>query len=125
MWEAATGKPLGPLSIMAIGTMGGVRVTTRGDALIDNACIDTNLGFHESLDWGRVVDISAEGRYIMQGDETVAPHGLQSLGIPLPVFERGEGATFVSMSPDGSKVFGYAGDEPSVWDIGDGKRLFP
>lgn len=50
---------------------------------------------------------------------------LQSVGVPLPTFEGGEGASFVSMSPDGSKVFGYVNQEPRVWDLTTGKLLFP
>jgi hypothetical protein len=124
-WEVATGKQLGPLSLLASGATGGVRVTTRGDALIDQARLDTNLAIHEDQQWGNVADISTDGRFIVNGPAWANMEHLRTDGVPLPTFEGGASAIFVSMSPDGSKVFGYVNKEPRVWDLTTGKLLFP
>lgn len=121
---SATGAPLGPLSLFGSGSMGGARVTTRGDVLIDNARFDTNLDIHEDV-WGGVTDITTDGRFLLNYPASAGGNSLQSVDVPLPAFEAGEGASFVSMSPDGSKVFGYVNQEPRVWDLTTGKLLFP
>lgn len=121
-WSAA-GVPLS-LGLIGSGATGGARVTTRGDALVDHARLDTNLAVHEGDSWGQVTDITIDGRF-MNGPEWAGGNELKSDGVPLPTFERGEGAAFVSISPDGAKVFGYVEQDPRVWDLNTGKLLFP
>lgn len=113
-----------PLGLIGSGATGGARVTTRGDALVDHARLDTNLAVHEGDSWGQVTDITIDGRF-MNGPEWAGGNELKSDGVPLPTFERGEGAAFVSISPDGAKVFGYVEQDPRVWDLNTGKLLFP
>lgn len=117
-WSAA-GAAL-PLGVFGSGATGGARVTTRGDALVDNARFDPNLTVDEGASWGLVTDITTDGRFLD------GPGGsLRSIGVPLPTFERGESASFVSISPDGAKVFGYAAEDPCVWDLATGNLEFP
>ncbi|MFO0618483.1 MAG: hypothetical protein U0414_38170 [Polyangiaceae bacterium] len=114
-----------PLSLLGTGATGGARVTTRGDALVDFARFDTNLAVHEGDNWGQVADITTDGRFLVPGPEWAGGNALKSDGVPLPTFERGEGAAFVSISPDGAKVFGYVEQDPRVWDLTTGKLLVP
>jgi WD40 repeat protein len=125
VWEMPAGKEVDPRG--AYGTLDGVRITTRGDALLGTARVDMNLGFHDSMipEWRGVADISAEGRYVVTASDDDASNGLHSDGVALPVFQHGEGATFVSMSPDGSRVLGYVDGRPRVWDLQTGNQVFP
>lgn len=122
VWELPAGNEREPRGDYA--TLDGVRVTTHGDALTESARVGVDLVFANA--WvpslRDVPDISAEGRYIVADAET-GSSTLNTLELPLPAFEQADGAVFVSVSPDGSKVVGIAQGETRVWDLTTGRQL--
>lgn len=128
-WEVSTSKAIALEKVR--GTF-QVHVSSNREALFDDVLIDAHLAVHEASECGGaspfrgVREISLQGRYVWGSrDDSGRCRGLQTIDVPLPTFENGDGVDFASMSPDGSKVLGYIDDEPRVWDLITGKQLFP